>query len=111
MRDGNHRVSVARANGSTHIEAYVTEIETDIPLTLDDFERDQWIIKIERRKFLDETQIDQIRPHHGIAITEPGRYEMMLNHIEVHRFPFRDQELEREGNLRVELGRSGGELV
>ena len=98
VRDGNHRVSVARANGSTHIEAYVTEIETDIPLTLDDFERDQWIIKIERRKFLDETHIDQIRPNHGIAITEPGRYEMMLNHIEVHRF-LRDQELERQGNL------------
>jgi hypothetical protein len=97
VRDGNHRVSVARANGSTHIEAYVTEIETDIPLTLDDFERDQWIIKIERAKFLEETDIDHIRPNHGIEITEPGRYEMMLNHIEVHRF-LKDQELERKGS-------------
>lgn len=97
VRDGNHRVSVARANNSTHIEAYVTEIETDIPLTLDDFERDQWIIKIERAKFLEETDIDHIRPDHGIEITEPGRYDMMLNHIEVHRF-LRDQELERQGS-------------
>ena len=97
VRDGNHRVSVARANNSTHIEAYVTEIETDIPLTLDDFERDQWIIKIERAKFLEETEINEIRPAHGIEITEPGRYEMMLNHIEVHRF-LRDQELERQGS-------------
>ena len=38
VRDGNHRVSVARANGLTHIEAYVTEIETDVDLTLDDFD-------------------------------------------------------------------------
>ncbi|MCC6454957.1 MAG: hypothetical protein IT328_08455 [Caldilineaceae bacterium] len=97
VRDGNHRVSVARANGSTHIEAYVTEIETDIPLTLDDFERDQWLIKIERAKFLEATDIDEIRPNHGIEITEPGRYEMMLQHIEVHRF-LRDQELERKGS-------------
>jgi hypothetical protein len=97
VRDGNHRVSVARANGSTHIEAYVTEIETDIPLTLDDFERDQWLIKIERAKFLEATNIDEIRPNHGIEITEPGRYEMMLHHIEVHRF-LRDQELERQGS-------------
>jgi hypothetical protein len=97
VRDGNHRVSVARANGSTHIEAYVTEIETDIPLTLDDFERDQWIIKIERAKFLHETNIDHIRPNHGISITEPGRYAMMLDHIEVHRY-LRDEELERQGD-------------
>ena len=97
VRDGNHRVSVARANGSTHIEAYVTEIETDIPLTLDDFERDQWIIKIERAEFMEDTQIDEIRPEHGIEITEPGRYAMMLNHIEVHRFLL-DQELERKGS-------------
>ena len=97
VRDGNHRVSVARANGSTHIEAYVTEIETAIPLTLDDFERDQWIIKIERATFLNETDIDHVRPDHGIEITEPGRYAMMLNHIEVHRF-LRQQEAERMGS-------------
>lgn len=97
VRDGNHRVSVARANGSTHIEAYVTEIETAIPLTLDDFERDQWLIKIERAKFLTETDLDHIRPDHGIEITEPGRYQMMIDHIEVHRY-LRDQELARQGN-------------
>jgi hypothetical protein len=97
VKDGNHRVSVARANNSTHIEAYVTEIETDIPLTLDDFERDQWLIKIERKQFLDATNIDKIRPDHGLDITEPGRYGMMFHHIEVHQF-LRDQELERMGS-------------
>lgn len=97
VRDGNHRVSVARANGSTHIEAYVTEIETDIPLTADDFERDRWIIKVERKEFLQATQIDRIRPDHGIEITEPGRYQMMLRHIEVHRY-LRNLELARQGS-------------
>ena len=93
VRDGNHRVSVARANDATHIEAYVTEVETDVPLTLDDFERDRWLIKAERQEFLAKTHIDEIRPGHGIEFTEPGRYDMLLEHIEVHRY-FRDQELQ-----------------
>ena len=33
--DGNHRVSVARQLGSSHIQAYVTEVETKVPLTPD----------------------------------------------------------------------------
>ena len=40
--------SVARANDVSHIEAYVTEYPIDIPITADDFERDQWLIKVER---------------------------------------------------------------
>ena len=73
VRDGNHRVSVARANGLTHIEAYVTEIETDVDLTLDDFERDQWIIKIERAEFLKATKLDELRPDNNVVLTAPGR--------------------------------------
>jgi hypothetical protein len=32
VRDGHHRVSVARAQGRTHIDAYVTEVETKVPV-------------------------------------------------------------------------------
>jgi len=32
VRDGHHRVSVARAQGRSHIDAYVTEVETKVPL-------------------------------------------------------------------------------
>ncbi len=86
-----------RANGATHIEAYVTEIATDIPLTADDFERDQWIIKVERKQFLDKTNLDTVRPDHGLEITEPGRYELMVRHIEVHQY-LRNQDLDRIGS-------------
>jgi hypothetical protein len=86
VRDGNHRVSVARANGLTHIEAYVTELETAIDLTLEDFERDQWLRKVERAAFLKETGLDELRPGHGIELTEAGRYEHLLHHIEVHHY-------------------------
>jgi hypothetical protein len=99
VKDGNHRVSVARANGSTHIEAYVTEVETEIPLTMDDIERDAWLIKAEHQKFLDRTGLEEIRPNHNIRLTEPGRYELMLHHIEVHQY-LRNLELERAGAMQ-----------
>jgi hypothetical protein len=94
VRDGNHRVSVARANGATHIEARVTEVKTPIPLTVDDFERDQWLIKAERAEFLARTNLDQLRPDNQISVTEPGRYEIMLHHIDVHQY-LRNEELAR----------------
>jgi hypothetical protein len=34
VRDGNHRVSVARARGQDFIDAYVTEIEASVPAEL-----------------------------------------------------------------------------
>jgi len=102
VRDGNHRISVARANGLDHIEAYVTEIETDIDLTQDDFERDQWIIKIERADFLRKTRLDELRPDNHVMLTEPGRYQILQRHIGVHQY-LRNLDLEREGSaVRME---------
>lgn len=98
VRDGNHRVSVARANGLTHIEAYVSEIETDVDLTLDDFARDQWIIKIERAEFLKRTALDELRPGNNVVLTAPGRYKILLRHITVHQY-FLGLERERAGSL------------
>jgi len=97
VRDGNHRVSVARANGLSHIEAYVTEVQTDVPLTQDDFERDQWLVKIEHTDFQHKTRLDEIRPDNNIRITEPGRYTILLRHIFVHQY-LRNQDLDREGH-------------
>jgi len=96
VRDGNHRVSVARANQIDRIEAYVTELKTPIPLTLSDFERDLWIIKIEYAEFMAETHLDLLRPGADISMTVPGRYEILRHHIEVHRY-LRNLDLENEG--------------
>lgn len=97
VRDGNHRVSVARANGLSHIEAYVTEVQTDIPLTQDDFQRDAWLVKIEQAEFLAKTNLDELRPNHGVLITEPGRYRILLRHIFVHQY-LRNLDLDRESS-------------
>lgn len=96
VRDGNHRVSVARANGLSHIEAYVTQVQTDVPLTQDDFERDAWLVKVEKAEFLEKTHLDTLRPEHGVDITKPGRYRILLRHIFVHQY-LRNQDLARQG--------------
>jgi len=85
VKDGNHRVSVARANGLTHIEAYVTEIPVKVPIE-PDVQPDELIIKLEYAKFLEETRLDRLRPEARIEFTTPGRYRDLIEHIQVHRY-------------------------
>lgn len=85
VRDGNHRVSVAKANGLDAIEARVTEVHTIVPLT-PETDVDDLIIKTEYAQFLRETCLDETRPDQRIELTEPGRYQILLEHIQVHRY-------------------------
>lgn len=85
VRDGNHRVSVAKANGLTDIDAKVTEIESRVPLA-PDVDVDDLIMKAEYAHFLAQTCLDETRPDQRIELTEPGRYHILLEHIEVHRY-------------------------
>jgi nucleotide-binding universal stress UspA family protein len=85
VRDGNHRVSVARQFGATHIQAYVTEIHTPVPLSAD-VQPDDLILKAEYAAFLEHTRLDEIRPQADLSVTVPGRYPRLLEHIEVHRY-------------------------
>lgn len=97
VKDGNHRVSVARANGLDSVEAHVVELESPIPLTATDFERDQWISKAEYADFLQKTRLDVLRPEADLLLTVPGQYEIILHHIDVHGY-LRNQELDRAGS-------------
>ena len=85
VRDGNHRVSVARANGLSHIEAWVTVIDVPVELT-SDVQPDEMIIKVEHAHFLDQTDLNTLRPDAHIELTEPGRYQQLLEHIHVHHY-------------------------
>ncbi len=85
VKDGNHRVSVAREMGFSHFQAYVTQIQTKVPLTLN-VEPDELILKAEFADFLEQTNLDQIRPDADLTLTVPGQYLVLLEHIEVHRY-------------------------
>jgi len=84
VRDGHHRVSVARQLGAHHIQAYVTEVATKVPLSRD-VEPEDLILKAEYVEFLEHTGIRQIRPHADLRVTEAGKYPVLEEHIEVHR--------------------------
>ncbi len=85
VTDGNHRVSVARQSGAKYIQAYVTEVYSSIPLT-PDVKPDDLILKAEYALFLEKTHLDQIKPRPDLTTSVPGRYQELLEHIDVHRY-------------------------
>jgi len=85
VRDGHHRVSVARQMGAPTISAYVTEVQTRVPLT-PDVQPDELIIKAEYAAFLEETGLDQLRPNVDLSVSQPGQYDKLRELIEVHGY-------------------------
>ena len=85
VRDGNHRVSVAREMGFTHLQAFVTPVKTNVPFKPGDDPK-AVMLAGERRKFLDATQLDRVRPAADLEVSEPGAFERLREHISVHRY-------------------------
>lgn len=87
VRDGNHRVSVARAHNLPDIEAYVTEIMLPQGVKFTpDMDLDNLLVQLERAHFLEKTRLHELRPDVRVELTEPGRYDELLEHIDVHRY-------------------------
>jgi hypothetical protein len=85
VRDGNHRVSVARQRGQYDIDAYVTEYEVDVPLD-SSFSMRDLLLKEEYSDFLDWTQLARLRPEQRIELSALGGYLDLINHINTHRY-------------------------
>lgn len=82
--DGNHRVSVARSLGASHIEAYVTKVETSVPLSAD-IDADE-LIRAERyAHFLEITQLKQSFPQIDLRMSVAGNYRFLERQIRVHQ--------------------------
>lgn len=81
--DGNHRVSVARQRSASHIQAYVTKVETRVPLpagaTPDDLIR-----LAEAAEFFEQTDLDRSRPGADLRVSNPGQHRAILAEIEAH---------------------------
>jgi len=85
--DGNHRVSVLRRMGATQAQAYVTEVQTRVPLSPYD-SPDDLILKAEYAEFLDHTKLDEQRPQADLRVTSPGRYAGIEEEIAAHHANF-----------------------
>lgn len=81
--DGNHRVSIARQLGSDSITARVTEVQVRVPLSPED-EPDKIICKARYAAFLEQTNLDVLRPEANLLMTFCGRYKLLLEQIEAH---------------------------
>jgi hypothetical protein len=84
VKDGNHRVSVARGRGQEFIDAEVIEGHIRAPLRAD-MRPDELLLQAEYAEFLRRTNLDRIRPDHDIRPTALGRYDEIWEHIEGHR--------------------------
>ena len=85
VKDGNHRVSLARQLKATRIQAYVTELHTKVPVSPDD-RMDDLIVKAEYAQFLEHTHLDEHRPDADLRVSVPGQYQELEEHISVHRY-------------------------
>ncbi len=94
VEDGHHRVAAARRQGAKEIDAEVIEFDTPVPLESGVTPTDI-LIKAEYADFLARTHLDRLRPNQRIEFSEPGRYRVLLDHIDVHRY-FLGQEKKRE---------------
>ena len=85
VKDGNHRVSVARQRGVRFIDAEVIECRAKVALTPDVTADDLETIG-EYAAFLKWSELDRLRPDQDIYVTTPGGYTQLREHISVHRY-------------------------
>ncbi len=99
VRDGNHRVSVARMKGVMDIDAEVvslgSEIRLDPGVTKENL-KDK-VIEWERRTFFAATGLGPVVPEDELRFTATGRYDEILRHIMTHKYFINQRSVEEIG--------------
>jgi len=88
VRDGNHRVSVAKAQGVEFIDAEVTSLATEISLkpSMTTEELRDALIAYEKSIFYEKTEFGRLTDYYDLDFSSPGRYDVIYNHILVHKY-------------------------
>lgn len=90
VADGHHRVSVARSLGHRSIEAYVTEVRTELNPSGIRGQQDL-ILKDSRRIFLERVPLeDEART--AVALDDPWHYALLGEHVEAWGFRLMQEE-------------------
>jgi len=97
VRDGNHRVSVAKLQGVEFIDAEVISLTTEInihpSMTTDELTAE--LIKYEKNIFYSETLFGDLTDYWEMNFSSPGRYDVIYNHILVHKY-YLNEDIEEE---------------
>ncbi len=85
IKDGNHRVSVARERGQKFMDAYVIEVKVEgkIDETTD---INRLVLEQEYHEFMEKTKLNELFPNDDFHFSMPGQYNKILQHISVHRY-------------------------
>jgi len=88
VRDGNHRVSVAKLQGVMSIDAEVIRLDTEITLTPGITQQGiiQAIIKYEKDRVFANTDLGSVIEPNKLNFTAPGRFHEILRHIQGHKY-------------------------
>jgi hypothetical protein len=88
VRDGNHRVSVAKTKGVEFIDAEVISLASEISLSpgmTTDHLREA-LIAYEKNIFYEKTKFGELTGDVSLDFSTPGRYDVIYNHILVHKY-------------------------
>jgi hypothetical protein len=96
VRDGNHRVSVAKSQGVEFIDAEVTSLATMVKInpSMTENELKLSLIEYEKNIFYVKTGFAKLQDK-DLNFSSPGSYDMIYNHILVHKY-FLNQDREDE---------------
>ncbi len=88
VRDGNHRVSVAKARGAEFIDAEVISLSSQIDIhpAMGREELKKAVIEFEKKRFFEETRLCELRPDCRLEFTEVGRYDEIMEHVREHKW-------------------------
>ncbi len=84
VKDGNHRVSVARQLGNETISAHVTELQTRLSLDAGS-DPSEVLCRAYYLDFLERTRLDESRPTADLSLTYCDQYDALLAQISAHQ--------------------------
>jgi hypothetical protein len=97
VRDGNHRVSVARSQGVEEIDAEVISLSSEITITssmtTDDLR--EAVINLEKSIFYEKTNFEELTGDKELNFTTTGRYDKIYEHILEHKY-YQNQDSDEE---------------
>lgn len=88
VRDGNHRVSVAKAQGVEAIDAEVISLQSKIKLKVGETKQKMLlrVINYEKKCFYSQTNFAQLTGNWSLDFSTAGMYDVIYNHILMHKY-------------------------
>ena len=88
VRDGNHRVSVAKSKGIECVDAEVVSLQSELKLKPGSTQKQmmQQVIQYEKRVFYAETAFGDITDYWNLDFSVTGQYDVIFHHLLIHKY-------------------------